>query len=150
VAFTAIGTDPDVPAQTLSYSLDAGAPLGSTIGSASGQFSWTPSPNQAPSTNNITVRVTDNGLPPRSAARIVTVIVRVPPQIAIGKSGPNQVSISFDTIAGRTYRVEYKNSLTDTTWTPLQPASPAGGSSVTVQDNLGAAPQRFYRIVQLD
>jgi hypothetical protein len=149
ITFTATATDPDVPAQTLSYSLDAGAPAGATIGSVSGQFSWTPIPAQAPSTNNITVRVTDNGIPAKSASRVVTVIVRMPPQITIGKTGPGQVSISFDTIAGRTYRVEYKTNLTDAAWIPLQPAGVAGGSSLIVQDNLGAG-QRFYRIVQLD
>jgi hypothetical protein len=150
VTFTATATDPDLPLQSLAYSLDAGAPSGATIGSASGQFSWTPNAAQAPSTNNITVRVTDNGIPARSAARVVNIIVRVPPQIAIGKIGANQVSITFDTIPGRTYRVDFKDSLTDAQWTPLQPAISASGNSITVQDNIGAASQRFYRIEQLD
>jgi hypothetical protein len=41
------------------YSLDAGAPAGATIGRRNGKFSWTPTTAQA-GAYNITVRVTDN------------------------------------------------------------------------------------------
>ncbi len=150
VAFDAVGTDFDVPAQPLAYSLDAGAPNGASINAGNGHFSWTPSGLQAPSTNTITVRVTDTGIPPLSATRTFTVIVRLPPQITIGNAGPGQVSITFDTIAGRNYRIDYKNNLLDHDWTPLAPAATAQGNSVAVEDSLGDTPQRFYRIVQLD
>src|SRR5439155_46940 len=43
VTFTASATDSDVPANTLTFSLDAGAPAGATIGASTGAFSWTPS-----------------------------------------------------------------------------------------------------------
>src|SRR5439155_6646917 len=42
LAFTATATDSDVPANTLTFSLDAGAPAGATIGASTGAFSWTP------------------------------------------------------------------------------------------------------------
>src|SRR5439155_149949 len=60
VTFTASATDSDVPANKLTFSLDAGAPAGATIGASTGAFSWTPS-----SSGNfpVTVRVTDNGSP---------------------------------------------------------------------------------------
>ncbi len=149
LAFTAEGVDFDAPAQALFYSLDAGAPAGATIGSSSGRFTWTPSTLQAPGTNTITVRVTDNGLPPLSTARAFTVVVRMPPQISVARTGPGQITLTFDTVAGREYRVDYKTNLTDTDWTPLAPSEIAPGNSITVQDNLGTTPQRFYRIVQL-
>lgn len=150
VAFTAQGTDFDIPAQLLTYSLDPGAPVGAAIGPISGQFVWAPTPDQALSTNTITVRVTDNGIPPLSAARAFTVVVRRPPTIVIDTTGPGQVALSFETIPGRTYRVDYKHALTDPDWTPLAPAAQVPGNSVSIQDNLGDDPQRFYRIVQLD
>src|SRR6185312_10273834 len=56
VTFTATATDADVPANTLTFSLDAGAPSGSTINGSTGAFSWTPSAN---GTFPVTVRVTD-------------------------------------------------------------------------------------------
>jgi regulation of enolase protein 1 (concanavalin A-like superfamily) len=150
VTFLAEGTDFDTPAQSLTYSLDAGAPAGAVIGPVSGQFSWTPTAQQAPGTNAITVRVTDSGIPPLSAARVFTVVLRLPPQITIGSPGPGQVALSFDAIVGRTYRVDYKNNLSDETWVPLAAPAPAQGNTVSVQDQLGVNPQRFYRIVQLD
>jgi hypothetical protein len=85
-----------------------------------------------------------------SAARVFTVVLRLPPQITIGSPGPGQVALSFDAIVGRTYRVDYKNNLSDETWVPLAAPAPAQGNTVSVQDQLGVNPQRFYRIVQLD
>jgi len=60
VAFTATATDADVPANTLTFSLDAGAPAGATINGSTGAFSWTPS---ATGSFAVTIRVTDNGTP---------------------------------------------------------------------------------------
>ena len=75
LTFTATATDADAPAQDLSFSLDAGAPAGATIDSATGVFSWTPSSSQGPSTNVITIRVTDDGPGALSASQNVTVVV---------------------------------------------------------------------------
>src|SRR5262249_18642056 len=44
--FTASASDSDVPANSLTFSLDAGAPAGATIGASSGFFSWTPDATQ--------------------------------------------------------------------------------------------------------
>jgi hypothetical protein len=66
-------TDSDVPAQTLTYSLVSG-PSGATV-SSSGLFSWTPTSAQAPSTNSITVKVTDSGSPPLSSSQTFLVVV---------------------------------------------------------------------------
>jgi uncharacterized delta-60 repeat protein len=63
LTFTAGVSDADVPANTLTFSLDAGAPSGASIDANSGVFTWTPSEAQGPGTFNITVRVTDNGTP---------------------------------------------------------------------------------------
>ncbi len=59
---TATATDADLPANTLTYSLDT-APTGMTINPSSGQISWTPTEAQGPGNFNVTVRVTDNGSP---------------------------------------------------------------------------------------
>jgi len=75
ISFTVSASDSDLPAQTLSFSLDPGAPAGALIDSASGAFTWTPTEAQGPSTNPIVVRVTDNGLPNASATQVITLIV---------------------------------------------------------------------------
>jgi hypothetical protein len=82
LTFTATVTDTDNPAQTLTFSLDAGAPSGASIGSTSGVFSWTPSEAQGPGVYTATVRVTDNGSPTQSNFEAVVITVNevnVPP-----------------------------------------------------------------------
>jgi 3-phytase len=62
--FTATATDSDIPANTLSFSLDATSiNAGMSINSSTGQFSWTPTETQGPDTFSVTVTVTDNGSP---------------------------------------------------------------------------------------
>jgi hypothetical protein len=75
LSFRASATDADIPAQTLRYSLDAGAPAGASIDSTTGLFTWTPAATQEASTDRVTVRVTDNGVPPSSGAQTVTITV---------------------------------------------------------------------------
>ena len=61
VSFTATASDPDLPANTLSYSL-AGAPEGASIHPDSGLFAWTPTEAQGPGSFQFTVRVSDGSL----------------------------------------------------------------------------------------
>ncbi len=75
LTFTARATDADTPAQTLTYTLLAGAPQGAGIHPLSGVFTWTPSESQGPGSYPITVQVSDNGGPPLSDARTFTVTV---------------------------------------------------------------------------
>ncbi|MDZ4780178.1 MAG: DUF4214 domain-containing protein, partial [Planctomycetia bacterium] len=64
VSITAVATDPDLPANTLLFSLDtATAPAGATIDPATGVFNWTPTPDQAGESFTVTVRVSDQGTP---------------------------------------------------------------------------------------
>ncbi len=63
------------PANTIAFSLDAGAPVGASINPVTGVFTWTPSEAQGPGVYPITVRATDEGQPPKSAARTFTVTV---------------------------------------------------------------------------
>lgn len=86
LSFTATATDPDLPAQTLSFSL-VNPPAGAAIDPATGLFTWTPTFNQAGVTN-VSVRVTDSmgGTSTRTFA--VTVLGNRPPTIAqIGNFG---------------------------------------------------------------
>src|SRR5207302_9860396 len=66
MSVSASATDADLPANTLTFAL-VSAPLGMSINPASGVISWTPSEAQGPSTNVVSVSVTDNGVPALSA-----------------------------------------------------------------------------------
>ncbi|MFM2082689.1 MAG: hypothetical protein RL380_1380, partial [Verrucomicrobiota bacterium] len=71
---SASATDADVPTNTLTFSLVT-APTGMTINASSGAMAWTPAEAQGPSTNTVTVRVTDNGSPNLSDTKSFTVTV---------------------------------------------------------------------------
>lgn len=75
VAFTANADDPDLPDQTLTFSLDPGAPDDATIDPATGQFNWQLDADVPPGDYPITIRVTDDGPGNLSASRTFTVAV---------------------------------------------------------------------------
>ena len=61
--------------RALTYSLGAGAPTNATLNATNGIFAWTPTPAQSPSSNLISVIVTDNSSPPLRATNTFTVLV---------------------------------------------------------------------------
>jgi hypothetical protein len=72
--FTVTAADSDL-GQTLTFDLGADAPAGASIEPSSGVFAWTPTEAQGPGAYLLTIRVTDNGIPPRSASERITVTV---------------------------------------------------------------------------
>lgn len=68
--------DGDLPVQSLTWSLGAGAPAGATIEAATGIFRWRPSSTQGGTTNALRLIVRDNGSPALSATQSWSVIVR--------------------------------------------------------------------------
>lgn len=68
-----MASDPD-PDESLTYSLEA-APDGMTIGPDTGVITWTPAEGTGPGTYSLTVKVTDNGLPPMSVTTNFTITV---------------------------------------------------------------------------
>ena len=75
ISFTASASDVDLPPNTLTYSLDPGAPVGASINPANGVFSWTPTEIQGPGIYIITVRVTDDGIPVLDDAETIQITV---------------------------------------------------------------------------
>jgi DNA/RNA endonuclease G (NUC1) len=61
LAFTASGSDADLPAQGLSYGLTGSVPAGASINPTTGAFNWTPTAAQAGHVYAFGVRVTDSG-----------------------------------------------------------------------------------------
>src|SRR5262249_26324130 len=80
VTFTNTAYDPN-PADTLTFSLNPGAPPTASIHPVTGVFSWTTSNADTNDVHPITVRVMDNGTPQMSAtsAFSVTVLPPLPP-----------------------------------------------------------------------
>ena len=127
--FTVVAIDTNVPAQTLIFSLAAGAPAGASINPSSGQFHWTPT--AAPSTNSISVIVTDDGTPSLSATQTFQVLVLPPPTIHTSSPGGQlQLSWPFGTLQEADEVTGPYVDLTDVS--PFTPTT--------------SAPRKFYRI----
>ena len=103
LSFTAAGTDADLPANTLTFSL-VGAPTGAAIDPSTGAFTWTPTEAQGAGEYTFTVKVCDNGTPSLCDDEEITVTVtevNVAPVLgAIGdKSVAEETELSFTAAA---------------------------------------------------
>jgi hypothetical protein len=150
LTFIAAATDPDT-GQALTFTLDSGAPVGATINPNSGLFVWTPSGTQDPGVYSLTVHVTDNGLPPLSDAKSLTITVIGSTTFratGVALDGTGNVTLTWDAESGKTYRVLYKTDLNQPTWTPLVDLA-ASGLSLSVIDSTTGDAQRYYLIQML-
>jgi len=149
VVITNSATDPDIPAEILTFSLDTNSPPGAAINATNGIFSWTPDSPFANTTNGVTVHVTDNGSPPLSDARTFEIAVVAPLQFDT-QSAPltnGEITISWNAIPGLAYRVQYVDDVGGTNWNDLPPVVTATNSTASTTDSVGAAPERFYRVL---
>jgi len=108
--FTAAASDPDVPAQTVTLSL-VGAPVGATIDSVSGVFTWTPTSAQT-GVHPFTVRAFD-GLATTDSSITITVGVGAISDLAAAQvksgndtDGTTKVQLAWSAVpAGHTVEV---------------------------------------------
>ncbi len=94
LTFTVSATDPDLPTDNLSFSLDSGAPVGATINSSTGEFIWAPGEAHGSAVFSVTVRVTDDGTPSLDDFETINITVReinqAPVLAAIGNKRINE------------------------------------------------------------
>ena len=147
VSLTATATDPDVPADILTFTLDPGAPATAEINPTNGVFTWTPGSESIGSTNAITVRVTDNGVPALSATTTFQIAVVSPPVFQSITVAGADLTLTWSAITDSTYRVQYKVNLDDLTWTDLPGDVTATAASASKLDTIAGDAQRFYQIL---
>lgn len=94
-------SDPDLPAQTLTFGLDQGPP-GSSV-TPDGQFSWTPGPEQAGTSHTVTVTVSDSFVPALTSKQSFTVNVLAPVMVEVG----DIIAADFD--ANAVFRIDAKS-----------------------------------------
>ena len=123
LTFTATATDPDIPAQTLSFSLDeASLALGMAIGATNGVFTWSPTAEQAGAGQSYTVSitVTDDGAQPPALSDTKS--------FTIGVVDSRGEHASEGYLQGRTARIDCTfahpagKSLIALLWRPILPA----------------------------
>lgn len=136
VSFTATASDPDIPPNTLSYSL-IGAPTGAVIDASSGVFTWTPGDTQS-GVYTFTLRVTDDGVPQLYDEEQITITVYGIPSPAGTITGP--VTFTPGT-SGVNYSVAQIPGATSYIWTYSGAGvtiNGNGSSSVTLDFSIGA------------
>jgi T5SS/PEP-CTERM-associated repeat protein len=70
----------------------------------------------------------------------------VAPQItALSRAGRTNV-ISFTTVTGQNYSLEFKNDLTNGTWTAIVPGTNGNAGVVSLTDTNATMPRRFYHV----
>jgi endonuclease G len=88
LAFTAAGSDADVPAQALRYSVAGAFPVGATINPTTGAFTWTPTAAQVGPTFTFDVVVTD-GIASASTSVIARAVDTTRPVISSITASPD-------------------------------------------------------------
>lgn len=153
LAITNSATDPDLPANGLSFSLNA-APAGASINSTNGVFLWTPDSAFMNTTSTVTVLVTDNNPWAVNAQHLTdsksfTVAVMPAPTFTAGAATNGSVTVTWSSIPGQKYRVQYSTNLTGGNWIDLAPDITATGSTASQTDSAVSGDQRFYRVLVL-
>jgi hypothetical protein len=165
---TNTATDPDIPANSLSYQL-IGAPAGAQINSG-GVITWTPTEAQGPSTNFIVTVVTDDGVPSASVTNSFQVIVTEVNQAPVFAGNPP------DLIIPELNLITVTNSVTDTdlpanqlsyqllaapvgaqisqqgviTWTPTEAQGPSTNLIKTVVSDGVVSVTNSFQVLVLD
>lgn len=76
-------------------------------------------------------------------------LITPPPQILSSEAAGGMFTLTWNALGGKTYRVQFKDSLDDTNWSDLLPDVTASGPTASKSDPLGP-DRRFYRILTLD
>jgi hypothetical protein len=143
--------DADLPANVLTFALEAGAPTGVSLDASSGLLGWSPGAGQV-GTNLIGVRVTDNGAPPASGSGTVRVVVTPVVPISfteIRLASPDTLSITWQSEPGKTYELQYQLNLGGGTWTAAGQYL-STGTTTTATNSVAGAAQRYYRLQRLN
>ncbi len=145
VAFTASATDTDLPPQTLTFSLLAGATK-ATLNPNSGAFTWRPQVTDANTVTPFTLKVADNGSPSLSATQSFMVTVNPLTQPGLTAVGLNNglMTLQISGVTGPDYAVQGSTNLTD--WSTFFITNSPMMPFLWTDTNTASLPAQFYRI----
>jgi hypothetical protein len=69
-----------------------------------------------------------------------------PVTLSLKAGNTGSLIVSWNSVSNQTYRLQFKNSLTDGSWTDLLPDITATASLTSVTNIVGEQPQRFFRV----
>ena len=144
LTITNSATDADVPAQALSFSLLNG-PAGAVVDTNTGLFTWRPAIAQSPSTQTLTVVVSDSGLPSMSATQSFRVTVTQPavPTLTAASITDGKFGFWINGDSGPDYTIQVSTNLKS--WSIAATLLSAALPCLWWDTNTEGAPDRFYR-----
>jgi len=146
IVFTATATDADLPAHGLTFSLLPGAPAEAGIDPNTGAFTWTPT---TAGSYPVTVRVTDNGVPPLFADQSFSVVVKSVLRIThLELVSGDAIAITWQSEPGQSYQVQAKPTVGAAEWTDVGSPIPASGPTLSTTNSLAGQTQQFYRVIR--
>jgi len=144
----ALASDSDIPTNTLTFSLAAGAPFSSRIDPTNGVYTWATTDADANTTNAVTIHVTDDGTPPLGDVTSFFVNVAARPLIQSLELTNAVITVTWSAIPGQSYQLQFKDRLEDLNWTDVVGAIVSVGNSAFKDASVGGA-QRFFRVAVL-
>jgi hypothetical protein len=108
---------------------------------------WTASTSYTMTVDNLVVNSLTSGAPAPAVTEIPPVIV--PPIIQGIAINAGAASITWQTVPGMTYRLQYSASPSGGDWTDISPDIIATAETATISQPLGDEPQRFFRVLLL-
>ncbi|MBI3868967.1 MAG: lamin tail domain-containing protein [Verrucomicrobia bacterium] len=151
LALQILASDPNVPPQPLRFSLGPGAPIDAAIDSKTGVLTWAVPIGAMLGGQSIDIVVATSANPP--ATTLASVFIDIVPSlrwngVTVGQNGLLQ--LSFATLPGKTYRVEFRDELNQGPWVQMSGDITATSLSFTLPVPPNEARQRFYRVTQLN
>jgi hypothetical protein len=148
LSFTATAADPDIPVNTLTFTL-SGAPSGAVM-TTGGSFTWTPTEEQGPGVYNFNVVVSDGAL---TDSQLVQVTV-----LEVGTVATPTVTLPFKSVYQKPFVLSMAAGQPSTPWTAswtynnttVTPTGSTSGLTSGLLDTAGAATYpEIYRELQV-
>jgi hypothetical protein len=97
-------------------------------------------------TGSLTAETNATGNAAQRFYRVKLLSTAPAPEIQSIRVSNGVATVTWTTVRGRDYRLQYKNDLQDPAWTELAPGVVAVGPMATGTNTVGAAARRFYRV----
>jgi hypothetical protein len=139
-----LGNDSDEEGEGLTAVLAGGPEQGVLTLSQDGGFEYTPT-NHFSGEDSFTYRASDG----QAESGEATVRIGVSNNIEITSIGVTNgvVTMIWTALAGKGYRMQYKDELTEASWTDVMPEVMATGATAVGTNAVGVSNQRFYRVL---
>jgi hypothetical protein len=139
-----LSNDTDVDGDPLTAVLVSGPLQGSLSLDPSGAFHYALT-NHFNGVDTFTYQVSDGQTNSGPATASITVSNQLRISSIVLANGT--VTVTWNSLVGKTYRLQYKDILADTNWQDLTPDISATGVSATGTNVVGTASPRFYRVI---